>query len=241
MKRIIKKCHRYLYLTFVISYYIALYPVIFYYSRKPSRFQKLNAVRRFYAFISSVSAGFIYRYNIESKIDWSCNYIICANHTSNLDISAISIAVKNNFAFMGKEELLDNPVLKIFFETIDIPLNRDSRISAFRAFKKAQEYLNAGMSLIIFPEGEIGEEFPPVLHEFKNGPFKLAIEQEVPIIPVSFINNWSKMWDDGLRYGSRPGICDIFVHTPIQTKGLSLNDTEKLKETVYGIIESKLT
>lgn len=241
MKWIIKKCHRYLYLTFVIFFYIILFPLFYYYSRKFSRFAKLNAVRRFYAYITSLTAGFIYSYRIESPIDWSENYIICANHTSNLDISAVSIAVKNNFAFMGKDELLENPVLKIFFKTIDIPLNRESRISAFKAFKKAQEYLNAGMSVIIFPEGKIGEEFPPILHEFKNGPFKLAIEQQVPIIPISFINTWSKMWDDGLKYGTKPGICDIFVHKPVQTKGLSQEDTEKLKEMVYGLIESKLT
>jgi len=150
------------------------------------------------------------------------------------------MAVKSNFAFMGKDELLDNYVLKLFFETIDIALNRDSRISAFRAFKKGEEYLKQGMSLVIFPEGKIGDDYPPVLHEFKNGPFRLAIEQQIPIIAISMINNWKKMWDDGSKYGTSPGICDICIHHPIETKELTLADADNLKDKVYTLIHSKL-
>lgn len=185
-------------------------------------------------------AGFVLRYKIEIPVDWSKTYIICANHTSNLDIPAITMAVKSNFAFMGKHELLENHLLKLFFKTIDIPLNRDSMMSSFRAFKKGEEYLKQGISLVIFPEGKIGEEYPPILHEFKNGPFRLAIEQQIPIIPVSMINNWKKMWDDGTKYGTRPGICDICIHQSVQTSGLTLEDTDELKNKVFTIIQSHL-
>jgi 1-acyl-sn-glycerol-3-phosphate acyltransferase len=240
MKLILKKCHRFFYLGVVILFYVLLYPLLYFYSRKTSRFHTLNHVRRFYSLISSVVAGFIFRYHHREKIDWTKTYIICANHTSNLDVPAITMCVKGNFAFLGKEELLDNPLLRLFFKTIDIPLNRDSRISSFRAFKKGEEYLKQGMSLVIFPEGKIGDDYPPILHEFKNGPFRLAIEQKVPIIPVSMGDNWKKMWDDGTKYGTSPGICDICVHKPIQTAGLSLEDAEDLKQQVYSIIQSAL-
>lgn len=142
---------------------------------------------------------------------------------------------------MGKDELLDNYVLKLFFETIDIALNRDSKISAFKAFKKGEAYLKQGMSLVIFPEGKIGDEYPPVLHEFKNGPFRLAIEQQIPIIAISMVNNWKKMWDDGSKYGTSPGICDICIHPPIETEGLLLTDAENLKNKVYTLIHTTIT
>lgn len=235
-----KQLHRVLYLAIVVLFFALLYPLLYYFSRKKSRFKTLNHIRRFYSYISSWFAGFFFRYKISVPIDWSKTYIICANHTSNLDIPAITIAVKSNFAFLGKDELLDNPVLKIFFKTIDIPLNRDSKISAFKAFKKGEEYLKSGMSLMIFPEGKIGEEYPPILHEFKNGPFRLAIEQKVPIIPISMPDNWKKMWDDGSKYGTRPGICDICIHPPVETKELTLDDAEALKEKIYNIIHSGL-
>ncbi|MEJ6978906.1 lysophospholipid acyltransferase family protein [Pedobacter sp. P351] len=184
--------------------------------------------------------GFVFRYRIELPIDWSKTYIICANHTSNLDIPAITRAVKSNFAFMGKHELLENHLLKLFFKTIDIPLNRDSKMSSFRAFKKGEMYLKQGISLVIFPEGKIGDDYPPILHEFKNGPFKLAIEQQIPIIPISMVNVWKKMWDDGSKYGTRPGICDICIHPPVETKGLILDDAEDLKNKIFTIIHSQL-
>lgn len=144
------------------------------------------------------------------------------------------------FHFMGKDELLNNPVLSIFFKTIDISVNRDSKISAFRAFKKAGENLEKGMSLVIFPEGKIDDHYPPKLAEFKNGPFRLAIDKNIPLVPVSIIDVWKINWDDGSKYGSKPGICDIYVHKPISTSTLADVDADVLKEKVYRLIDSKL-
>src|SRR5690606_22881097 len=117
------------------------------------------------------------------------------------DIFCLSLLCKNNFFFLGKEELLKNPVTSLYFKTIDIPVNRKSKISAFKAFKKSEEKLKQGLSLIIFPEGKIGDEYPPLLHPFKNGPFKLAISLKIPILPVSIENSWKLMWDDGILHG----------------------------------------
>ena len=141
---------------------------------------------------------------------------------------------------MGKEELKNNAVLGIFFRTIDISVARDSKISAFRAFKKAGENLAKGMSLMIFPEGKIDDVYPPRLQEFKKGPFRLAIEQNIPIVPVSITNVWKVFWDDGFKYGSRPGIVDVYVHKPILTSNLVAEDDEALKAEVFNKIDSKL-
>ena len=200
----------------------------------------MNGWRRVLGYVSSSLAGIFYRYSFECKIDWSRPYIFCPNHTSNLDITAITLLTKSNFAFLGKEELLKNPVTKLFFKTIDIPVNRESKIGSFRAFKKGEEYLKKGISLAIFPEGTISDHYPPKLSEFKNGPFRLAIEHQIPIIPVTLVNVWQKMWDDGSAFGSRPGICDIRVHRPIDTSHLSVDDVDQLKEQVYNIIYSEL-
>jgi 1-acyl-sn-glycerol-3-phosphate acyltransferase len=153
----------------------------------------------------------------------------------------MAILVNNNCSFMGKEELKEGLVTGLFFRSIDIPVNRDSNISAFRAFKKAAEKLKEGITMIIFPEGKIGDEYPPILHQFKNGPFRLAIELKVPIIPVSSVNTWKMLWDDGTKYGTRPGICNIYVHTPIQTANLTLDDADDLRNEVYKTITEKLT
>jgi len=240
MKRFLRRTHLYFYHFIVGIFLVLLYPFLYFFSRKPERYKQLNKWRRFYSAISSVTAGFFFRYHVEEPIDWSRHYIICANHTSNLDIPSVSYLVKGNFAFMGKDDLLDNPVTGLFFKTVDIPLNRDSKMSAFRAFKRAGEYLKSGLSLVIFPEGGIADAYPPKLADFKNGPFRLAIEHQVPIIPVSIPDSYQKMWDDGAQYGSRPGISDIYVHAPVYTEMLRLEDTDALRSRIYHIINSKL-
>lgn len=141
---------------------------------------------------------------------------------------------------MGKEELLKNPTTKLFFKTIDITVNRNSNIAAFKAFKRASEYLKNGITMIIFPEGKIADDYPPTLQDFKIGPFRLAIEQQLPIIPVTSLNTWKIMWDDGMKYGSKPGICNIYVHKPIETVGLKLTDADALREEVFRVISQKL-
>jgi 1-acyl-sn-glycerol-3-phosphate acyltransferase len=240
MKRLFRSAHLYYFQVLLAIAFTSLYPIIFYFSRSPVKFHGMNRMRWIFSYLSSIFSGFIFRFSYEENIDWSKRYIICANHTSNLDITAIILLAKRNYVFLGKEELLDNFITGIYFRTIDIPLNRESKMSAFRAFKKAEENLKDGKSVVIFPEGMISENYPPVLQPFKNGPFKLAIEQGVHILPITICNNWNLMWDDGKRYGTSPGICDICVHAPIDTSCLTSADAEDLKSQVYGIISGQL-
>ncbi|QQL48359.1 lysophospholipid acyltransferase family protein [Mucilaginibacter ginkgonis] len=239
MKTTLRKVHTYWYIGMVALFFCLLYPFLYFFSRKPSRYKYMNVVRKVTAFLSSSASGIFYKVRYEKPIDWSGTYIICPNHTSSLDASCLSLLMKNNYCFMGKEELLDNFVLTLYFKTIDITVNRDSKMSSFRAFKKAGERIAEGMSLIIFPEGKIPDDYPPSVHEFKNGPFRLAIDYQIPIIPITSVNTWQIMWDTGLEKGSRPGICDIFVHEPVDTKGLTADDADALKEKVYGIMSQK--
>ncbi|GAB2976855.1 lysophospholipid acyltransferase family protein [Mucilaginibacter puniceus] len=199
----------------------------------------MNHVRRLWGFLSSSVTGIFYKFHFEQPIDWSKTYIVCPNHTSNLDITSISLLVKNNYCFMGKEELLESFVTRLFFKTVDIPVNRESKMSSFRAFKQAAERLANGTTVIIFPEGKIPDNYPPRLHDFKNGPFRLAIELKIPIIPVTSPDTWQILWDTGIEKGSKPGICNIFVHQPIETSQLTIDDADALRDKVYNIIKQK--
>lgn len=140
---------------------------------------------------------------------------------------------------MGKQELLDNFITGIFFKTVDIPVNRDNKISAYRAFKQAGEKLKSGINVVMFPEGGIADNYPPQVQEFKNGPFRLAITMQVPVIPVTSLNTWQMMWDDGLKYGTKPGMCKIFVHKPIATINMGIDDADKLRDKVQNIIKHR--
>jgi len=240
MTKFLRQAHRIWYLFWILFFFFLFYPCYFFASRSPKYYGILNFFRKANSFLCSAFSGVFFNYHFEEKLDRTKTYIYCANHTSNLDIMIFCILAKGRYHFMGKDELLNNPVLGIFFKSIDIAVNRDSKISAFRAFKKAGENLEKGMSLIIFPEGKIDDHYPPKLGEFKNGPFRLAIDKNVPLVPVSIANVWQLNWDDGAKYGSKPGICDIYIHKPINTSELADADTDRLKEEVFNLIKSKL-
>lgn len=239
MKLILKKAHSYLYVISVTFFYFLLYPFLWYYSRKPAGYKQMNKLRRIWGFLSSAAVGIFYKFTYQVPLDRSKTYMICPNHTSNLDISAMCLLVKSDCSFLGKEELTEGIVTSLFFRTVDIPVNRDSKMSSFRAFKKASQKLQNGITMIIFPEGGISDDYPPALQAFKNGPFRLAIEAGVPIIPVSSLNTWQILWDNGTKRGSRPGICHIFVHQPIETANLTIGDADSLRQQVYSIMSEK--
>ncbi len=241
MLKMLRHLHRIYFLFIILFFSILFYPFYILAAKKPKWYGILNKLRVYHSVVCSLFGGIRFRFTFEQPLDANQNYIYCANHTSNLDIMIFCTLARGQFYFMGKEELINNPVLKIFFNTIDIAGNRESKMSAFRAFKRAGENLEKGMSLLIYPEGGIqNKHYPPRLMEFKNGPFRLAIEKNVPIVPVSIVNAWTLLWDDGSKYGSRPGICSIYIHKPIFTDQLDLKADEQLKDKVFSQIQSKL-
>jgi 1-acyl-sn-glycerol-3-phosphate acyltransferase len=240
MKLILKRIHTYFYRYSVAFFFILVCPVLYYLSRKPQRYKYINGFRRLIIKCSTAISGIFFKVKYEVPIDWKRTYIICGNHTSNLDVSAISIAAKNNFCFIGKEELLSNMVLGFFFRTIDITVNRESKMSSFRAFKTAADRLKNNISVVIFPEATIPDKYPPELYPFKNGAFRLAIELKIPVLPVTSPDTWKVLWDTGSEYGSRPGICNIFVHKPIETAHLTLDDADTLRDEVHEMIKQKI-
>jgi 1-acyl-sn-glycerol-3-phosphate acyltransferase len=240
MKIPLKRLHTYFYRYSVAFFFLLVWPLLYFLSRKKQRYKYINGFRRLIIRLSTAVSGIFFNVKHEEKIDWSRTYIIIGNHTSNLDVSAISITAKNNHCFIGKEELLNNMVLGFFFRTIDITVNRDSKISSFRAFKTAAERLRDGVSVVIFPEATIPPDYPPNLHSFKNGAFRLAIELKIPILPVTSLDTWKVFWNTGSEYGSRPGICNIFVHKPIETAHLTLDDADTLRDEVHDIIKHKI-
>lgn len=238
MRRLLGKAHSYLYFVVVFLCFSLFYPLLAYWARNPLRhFKRIAQCRKHIGLLSSSLVGFFYRFEFEEPIDWTKPYIICPNHTSHLDITAMVLMCPPNFSFIGKIELMDNPVTGLFFKTIDIPVDRQSRVSSFRAFKRAQEHLNNGRSVVIFPEGIIGDEYPPRLYDFKNGPFKMAIDMNLPIIPVVIHNAWQLYWDEAKQYGSRPGVTRISVLKPMTTDGLGIDDVDALRDKVHTLMK----
>jgi len=77
---------------------------------------------------------------------------------------------------------------------------------------------------------------------FKDGPFRIAIEKQIPVVPVTIPYNWIILPDDGkFLLNKRERKVKIIFHEPIETKGLKMSDMEDLKQKTFEIIDSELT
>lgn len=141
---------------------------------------------------------------------------------------------------MAKAELQNIPLFNIFFKKMNIPVNRGSIKSSHKAFERAKDDLDKNISIAIFPEATI-PECAPGLGPFKNGAFRLAIEKQTAVVPVTFLDNWSIFPDSaGERFLCRPGISRIIISAPIETTGMNDNDVTLLKHKVHEIIALNL-
>src|SRR5690606_770399 len=142
--------------------FIIFYPGLWFAAKKGGAYLVwLMRIRRWIAVSVSTLSGFRFHVKGEEYIDWNRTYLICSNHSSNLDIIALIIACKQNFSFVGKEELKSNPITGLFFRTIDIPIDRSSKISSYKAYSRAKCLLEEGRAVMIFPEGGISDHYPP--------------------------------------------------------------------------------
>lgn len=221
--------------------FIPLYPVFLILLSQEKWYPKVFRLKKIWAKGILFFTGIRYKVEIQSEIDSNQAYVICPNHSSYLDIVLTNIAFPNYFHFMGKAELLKIPMFNIFFKKMNIPVKRDNNISAHRAFIRAAKDIDRGISIAIYPEATIPDNTPE-LGEFKNGAFKLAIAKQVPITPITFLDNW-KILSEGKnrKYGGWPGTARIVIHSPVSTKGLTEENLEQLKTEVRKKIREALS
>lgn len=168
-------------------------------------------------------------------------FIICPNHGSYLDIITMYRVFKRYFIFMGKAEILQWPLFGIFFSKgMNISVNRESIRAAHEALKRAEAELKNGHNIVIFPEGTIPLTAPK-LRAFKNGAFKLSLEENIPIVPVTFINNWRRLQSGpALKRLGGPGYSNVIIHSPVYPKDYEKSDVVKMKKDIFEIIEKPL-
>jgi len=225
-------------LYFVVTL-IILFPLFFILLSSEKLFPFCFKLMRLWGWILVFGGGFYVHVKQRNKLPRK-PYIICANHVSYLDIILCYCIIPDYFVFMGKQELSKVPLFNIFFKRMNILVNRKSAIGSHKALMQAAEELDKGHCLAIFPEGTISKEAPK-LRPFKNGPFRLAIQKQVDIVPVTFISNYKLLQDAPFFKGRcRPGIAGIVIHPAIQTMGMTENDLVSLRERVSNLFEQTL-
>ena len=173
----------------------------------------------------------------EETLDKRGNYIFCPNHVSTLDIPLILAVLPVPLQYIGKAELAKLPLFGYFYKNNSVIVNRENRRDSYAAFLKAGERLKQGLSMCIFPEGGIPKT-DIFLKRFKNGPFRLAIEQGITVIPITLGDNKSMFPQEYFK--GRPGIVRVKVHKAIAPANLEEKTIESLNTSVYNTIFEQL-
>jgi 1-acyl-sn-glycerol-3-phosphate acyltransferase len=195
------------------------------------------AMARFWAKFILYGMGFYYKIEREEQLVKGKSYMLVANHTSMTDIMLMLVISKNPFVFVGKAELTKIPIFGFFYRKSSILVDRNNSKSRVEVFAQAQQRLSRGLSICIFPEGGVPDE-SILLDEFKDGAFRLAVDHQIPIVPMTFPDN-KKRFSFTFFSGS-PGIMRAKVHIFIDTKGLTTDDRKELKERVRQVIYIQL-
>ncbi len=173
----------------------------------------------------------------EQEIIPNTSYMFIANHASLIDVMLMLSVMKNPAVFVGKKELRKLPVFGYVFRKTSIYVDRSSEKSRKEVYVRAQKKLDQGLSICIFPEGLVPEE-SVTLAPFKNGAFRLAIEHQIPIVPMTFYDVKKRFsWT---FFSGWPGKLRVKVHPFMETKGLTLDAMEDLKEKAYNLIHTEL-
>ncbi|OAB28496.1 1-acyl-sn-glycerol-3-phosphate acyltransferase [Flavobacterium fryxellicola] len=182
--------------------------------------------------------GFYYKIDKNQDLQSDKSYMIVANHTSMVDIMLMLATVKNPFVFVGKKELSNIPLFGFFYKRTCILVDRSCSKSRMAVFNRAQKRINQGLSICIFPEGGVPDDESVLLDTFKDGAFRLAIEHEIPIVPITFADN-KKRFSYTFFSGS-PGVMRVKIHSHVETLGKIGEDRKVIREEVRAIIYSQL-
>ena len=195
-----------------------------------------TATRIWTLFFATPSFIFFKTHNKE-VIDKKQSYIFLINHTSFMDAPAIAMATPIQLRALGKKELSQIPVFGFITSRIAVWVDRSNPESRKRSLEKLVKTLDNGISILVAPEGTRNDSGQPLL-PFFSGPFRLAIETGIPILPL-IIHDARKVMPKG-QLGVRPGTIHNYFLPPIETTDFEEEDLEQLKEKVFQVMKSKV-
>jgi 1-acyl-sn-glycerol-3-phosphate acyltransferase len=166
------------------------------------------------------------------------SYVIMSNHQSHFDVLAFYGHFFKQFRWVMKEELRKVPGLGAGCESVGhIFIDRSSREKAIASLKAARHLLEGGVSIMFFPEGTRSTDGR--MKELKKGGFMMALDLNLPILPVSISGSRHVLPSNTHRL--LPGEIRIRIHEPIDVSAYGPERRDELMQDVARAIRSGLT
>lgn len=219
-------------LLFLIFFILFLIPIAF-----TSQHKLVGVFNRWWAYTFFLLIALPWKREVRGKLDPKQQYIFCPNHFSYADIPIMGLN-PHNAIFVGKNDMEHIPLFGFMYRKLHITVDRANLNSRVNTFKRSLKAIDEGKSLVIYPEGGIVTTADPVMGKFKDGAFRIAIEKQIAIVPVTIPYNWIILPPEEFLVRWTP--VKLIFHEPIETKGMTAEDVNTLKERVFSIIDQEV-
>lgn len=165
------------------------------------------------------------------------SYVIACNHQSIYDIFVVYGWLPMIFKWVMKAELRKIPLVGKACEAAGhIFINRSNPIAAKHSLEKAEEQLQNGVSVVIFPEGT--RTYDGKMGAFKRGAFRIATDLSLPIVPVTLRGCYKTLPRN--TFNVTPGLIEIIIHKPIDVQSYLPDKSHELIQKTWDEINSSL-
>ena len=169
------------------------------------------------------------------NFDNSGTYIYMCNHVSNLDPPLVVPMIPKRTSVLVKKELFRIPLLgKAMRMASFVPVDRGDREAAIASIQRATEVMRSGVNITVFPEGTRSADGK--LLPFKKGPFHLAMESGVAVVPMTIYGTEKMMPKKTWKISK--GTATLIFHPPMFPAEFA--DRERLMNAVRAQIASSL-
>jgi 1-acyl-sn-glycerol-3-phosphate acyltransferase len=160
-------------------------------------------------------------------------YVVVSNHQSHADVPLIS-NLPGEMKWLAKVELFRMPVVGWLLKMAgDIPVDRGNKRQGAEVLIAIGNYLKQQCSVMVFPEGTRSPDGR--VHRFNEGAFRIAIKEQVPILPLAIEGSRDCLPKHSWKFGDPANIV-LKVFPPIETTGLKAQDANDLCERVRQLI-----
>ncbi|KAI8803983.1 hypothetical protein BJ742DRAFT_682544, partial [Cladochytrium replicatum] len=166
--------------------------------------------------------------------------VICVNHQASLDMAAVGCVFPTESVILAKKELIYAPILGQYtYLAKNIFINRSNRNSAWETMAEVGRLLvQSKLRLFMFPEGTRSRQNNNEMLSFKKGAFHVAIQAQIPVVPV-VVATYSEAYSSKFkRFGG--GVIPVKVLPPISTVGMTLDDVDALMKQTREVMVNSL-
>ena len=187
-----------------------------------------------YKFARFISKGIFMSFNIKIKIigEFPVDgpYILMHNHTSFLDLFLLPTIIKGKYTGIIAKKNFSIPLIGSILKQLHaIPINRSNIKSAKESIAIAEQFLQKGFHIAIFPEGT--RTINGKLNPFKKGGFHMAINTNTKIIPIIVQGLYNIK--PKTRWTIQPGTVNIIINDPIETTNKNIDTLLSEVESIY--------